>query len=180
MWSGDQELGTTDLAQGKITFSCIPQRTLAFTQNSYQNVYFFLCLDCCKYSSPCVIICICVIISSFTIGPPPSTLNLGTRRTLCHLHKQARLLCCLKWGEVCLQTWEQLLRMLKINILNKFKMVPTLGEKKSTKQMTVRLILRHYFVDYIFEILLQILDKQIMIFLKMWYLQVVLYIFCEN
>lgn len=37
---------------------------------------------------------------SFTIGPPPSTLNLGTRRTLCHLHKDARLLCCLKWGEV--------------------------------------------------------------------------------
>ncbi|BFZ21583.1 hypothetical protein BsWGS_24622 [Bradybaena similaris] len=38
---------------------------------------------------------------SFTIGPPPSTLNLGTRRTLCHLHKEPRLLCCLKWGETC-------------------------------------------------------------------------------
>ncbi|CAG5117869.1 unnamed protein product, partial [Candidula unifasciata] len=38
---------------------------------------------------------------NFTIGPPPSTLNLGTRRTLCHLHKEARLLCCLKWGEPC-------------------------------------------------------------------------------
>ncbi|CAG5135350.1 unnamed protein product, partial [Candidula unifasciata] len=38
---------------------------------------------------------------NFTIGPPPSTLNLGTRRTLCHLHKEPRLLCCLKWGEAC-------------------------------------------------------------------------------
>ncbi|BFZ11115.1 hypothetical protein BsWGS_14154 [Bradybaena similaris] len=38
---------------------------------------------------------------NFTIGPPPSTLNLGTRRTLCHLHKDPRLLCCLKWGEPC-------------------------------------------------------------------------------
>ncbi|XP_012937020.1 potassium channel subfamily T member 2 [Aplysia californica] len=38
---------------------------------------------------------------SFTIGPPPSTLNLGTRRTLCHLHKDSRSLCCLEWGKPC-------------------------------------------------------------------------------
>ncbi|RUS81211.1 hypothetical protein EGW08_011005 [Elysia chlorotica] len=38
---------------------------------------------------------------SFTIGPPPSTLNLGTRRTLCHLHKEPRMLCCLEWGKAC-------------------------------------------------------------------------------
>ncbi|GFO02053.1 potassium channel subfamily t member 1-like protein [Plakobranchus ocellatus] len=38
---------------------------------------------------------------SFTIGPPPSTLNMGTRRTLCHLHKDPRLLCCLEWGKAC-------------------------------------------------------------------------------
>ncbi|XP_055872368.1 potassium channel subfamily T member 2-like isoform X3 [Biomphalaria glabrata] len=38
---------------------------------------------------------------SMTIGPPPSTLNLGTRRTLCHLHKEPRHLCCLEWGKPC-------------------------------------------------------------------------------
>ncbi|CAL1535819.1 unnamed protein product, partial [Lymnaea stagnalis] len=38
---------------------------------------------------------------SMTIGPPPSTLNLGTRRTLCHLHKEPRALCCLEWGKPC-------------------------------------------------------------------------------
>ncbi|GFR99152.1 potassium channel subfamily T member 1 [Elysia marginata] len=38
---------------------------------------------------------------SFTIGPPPSTLNMGTRRTLCHLHKESRMLCCLEWGKAC-------------------------------------------------------------------------------
>ncbi|XP_059167919.1 potassium channel subfamily T member 2-like [Physella acuta] len=60
---------------------------------------------------------------SMTIGPPPCTLNMGTRRTLCHLHKESRALCCLEWGKPCQhcsykvasdQRWENQLVILSV------------------------------------------------------------------
>ncbi|KAK6183676.1 hypothetical protein SNE40_011106 [Patella caerulea] len=38
---------------------------------------------------------------SFITGPPPSTLYVGTRRTICYLHKEARPFCCTQWGQAC-------------------------------------------------------------------------------
>ncbi|XP_025092879.1 potassium channel subfamily T member 2-like isoform X2 [Pomacea canaliculata] len=38
---------------------------------------------------------------SFVTGPLPCTIHVGSRRIICHLHRQPRALCCLKWGEDC-------------------------------------------------------------------------------
>ncbi|XP_063407916.1 potassium channel subfamily T member 1-like isoform X3 [Mytilus trossulus] len=37
----------------------------------------------------------------FTTGSPPTTLYVGNRRTMCHILKNPRQKCCLKWGEDC-------------------------------------------------------------------------------
>ncbi|KAK7485655.1 hypothetical protein BaRGS_00023104, partial [Batillaria attramentaria] len=38
---------------------------------------------------------------SFTTGPLPTSMPVGTRRIICHLHSQPRALCCLEWGQNC-------------------------------------------------------------------------------
>jgi hypothetical protein len=42
------------------------------------------------------------VIYRFTTGPPPTTLYVGNRRTICHILKNPRPKCCLRWGEVCI------------------------------------------------------------------------------
>ncbi|KAL5013854.1 hypothetical protein ScPMuIL_008124 [Solemya velum] len=37
----------------------------------------------------------------FVKGPPPVTLYVGTKRTICHLMKERRPYCCLEWGKSC-------------------------------------------------------------------------------
>ncbi|XP_067665329.1 potassium channel subfamily T member 2-like isoform X2 [Haliotis asinina] len=37
----------------------------------------------------------------FTIGVPPITMYVGSRRTLCHIVEESRPFCCLKWGTAC-------------------------------------------------------------------------------
>lgn len=38
---------------------------------------------------------------SFTTGPLPSSMPVGTKRIICHLHSDPRPLCCLQWGTDC-------------------------------------------------------------------------------
>lgn len=38
---------------------------------------------------------------SFTTGPLPSSMPVGNKRIICHLHATARPLCCLEWGKDC-------------------------------------------------------------------------------
>ncbi|XP_041360806.1 potassium channel subfamily T member 2-like isoform X2 [Gigantopelta aegis] len=40
-------------------------------------------------------------IEGFTIGSPPCTLYIGSKRTLCHLHINRRPMCCTEWGKDC-------------------------------------------------------------------------------